>query len=75
MEQTSMCIGLDHHGKENLILAGEAIAVIGKGIDHAATKCSRIPAEPADTFRDPCWQRPDLTRVTTYVFVNAAHSG
>jgi len=41
-----------------------AITAVGKGIDPGATqhvRCSRSPAEAADTIRDHCWQRPDLT--------------
>ena len=42
--------------------AGEAMTIVGKGIDarHGAL-CQVQPesAKAADTVRDPCWQRPD----------------
>jgi hypothetical protein len=65
MEQPSVCIGLDHDGRGCLGRGGgEAITVVGRGIDPGAARhvrCSRSPGEAADTVRDPCWQRPDLT--------------
>jgi hypothetical protein len=38
--------------------------MVGKGIDarhEMNVSRARSPAEAADTIRDSCWQRPDLT--------------
>jgi hypothetical protein len=43
-------------------MAGEAITIVGKGIDarrDAVVRCSWSLAGVADTVRDPCWQRPE----------------
>jgi hypothetical protein len=61
IEQTSVCIGLDHYGRGVWGMAEEAITIVGKGIDawrNANVRCNRSPAEATDTVRDPCWQRP-----------------
>jgi hypothetical protein len=60
MEQPSADKGLDHHGRDMAgPLAGEAVAVVGKGTGarhDAYVSCNRSPAKAADTIRDPCWQ-------------------
>jgi hypothetical protein len=52
-----MRTGLDHHAEDSWTMTG-------KGIDarhETNVSRARSPAEAADTIRDPCWQRPDLT--------------
>jgi hypothetical protein len=50
-------------------MAGETMAIAGKGIDssrNAVVRWNRSPVKAADTVRNLCWQRPD--RVPDHAF-------
>jgi hypothetical protein len=73
MEQTSVRIGLDHHGRGRLSQASEgtqpsAAKVYRRQRYRCLTRRNTLgPSESgkaADTIRDPCWQCPDLTSET-----------
>src|ERR1039457_3765778 len=61
MERTWMPTGLDHHGRARLNHGRRRY----RSRHEVDVSRDRSPAKAADTIRDPCWQRPDLSSEVT----------